>query len=101
MAYGASGGIDSGPKRMLAPVRAPTIDPLKPLPPICASFWFQATGRSTWKLIGGAAGSTGAIAPRTWQYSGVGSWTVVPVTIGAGIAATVVVAVTVAPRVGE
>src|SRR6185369_16301764 len=36
----------------------------------CSELPFQSVGRLTWKRIGGAFASTGAIAPITWQYSG-------------------------------
>ena len=44
--------------------------PLKPPPPYCSERPFHSTGRFTWKLIGGALGSDGAIWPSTLQNSG-------------------------------
>src|SRR4029077_1552582 len=44
--------------------------PLNPPPPNCTDDPFHCVGRFTWKRIGGAFGSTGAIAPTTLQYSG-------------------------------
>src|SRR5205807_380697 len=44
--------------------------PLKPPPPNCTDDPFHCAGRLTWKRIGGAFGSTGAMAPSTLQYAG-------------------------------
>src|SRR3977135_2172775 len=45
--------------------------PLRPPPPYCTALPFQVTGKLTWKLIGGAAGSMGATEPRTLQNAGI------------------------------
>jgi hypothetical protein len=48
---------------------------------------FQVLGRLTWNLIFGAAGSTGAISPRTRQYSpapAVAATVSLPVTVATG-----------------
>ena len=44
--------------------------PLNPPPPNCTERPFHAVGRLTWNLIGGACGSTEAMAPSTRQCSG-------------------------------
>jgi hypothetical protein len=44
--------------------------PLKPPPPNCTDEPFHSVGRLTWKRIGGALESTGAMKPVTLQYSG-------------------------------
>ena len=43
--------------------------PFEPPPPYWTALPFHWAGRLIWKLIGGALGSTGAMAPRTLQYS--------------------------------
>jgi hypothetical protein len=43
--------------------------PSKPPPPYYSAFLFHTLGKLTSKLMLGAAGSTGAIVPFTWQYS--------------------------------
>ena len=100
-AYGEFGGIDSGP-HCIPVVSATGITPFVPLPPSCMILPFHSVGRLTWKLIFGAAGSTGAIAPITLQYSGIARTTPVPwafrVCADAG---TITADVIVAPEVGR
>ena len=98
-AYGAFGGMDSGPHCMPV-VSATGMTPLLPLPPSCASFRFQDVGRFTWKLILGADGSTGAMLPTTLQYSGIARTARSPFT-ACGDAPTNAADVTVAPVVGS
>src|SRR6186997_512146 len=81
-------------------VRATGITPFSPLPPSWRILPFHAVGKLTWKLMFGACGSTGAIAPFTLQYSGTAS-TTCPLFTCSGEAATSVAAVTVAPDVAR
>ena len=81
-------------------VSATGITPLLPLPPICAILRFHDAGRLTWKLIGGADKSTGAMLPVTLQYSGVARTARSPTTVS-GAAAVRIASVIVAPVVGS
>ncbi len=69
--YGAAG---ASPRPVIS-------TPLKPPPPYWTLRPFQAVGRLTSNLIGGAFGSLGAIAPSTLQYCGVAGL-IVPAGVG-------------------